>query len=114
MTFPDKLPEAKVFDKSPRDETFSFADFELLHQWTLATANSLASNANLQRVMREAVPVLAMNHRFLMWVDQSRSHKSRVLTSLCLKARRFSHLSPTHRIPPTRPVRILLDRGSPS
>lgn len=48
--------------------SFSFTDFELLHHWTLATADSLAPNASLQRAMREVFPLLAMKYRYLMCV----------------------------------------------
>lgn len=48
---------------------FAYADFELLHHWSVTTAESVAPNESLQRAMREVVPSLAMNHRYLMWVD---------------------------------------------
>jgi hypothetical protein len=64
----DGLSGATHLDASGNiQSSFSFADFELLHHWTLATAESLAANASLQRIMREVVPVLAMKHRYLMW-----------------------------------------------
>lgn len=67
-TSPDALCGDTYLDTSGnRLPSFSFADFELLHHWTLATAESLAPNASLQRAMREIVPRLAMKYRYLMW-----------------------------------------------
>jgi hypothetical protein len=48
------------------DPSFSFADFELIHHWTLLTAESMASDKSLQRTMKEALPQLAMKYDFLM------------------------------------------------
>lgn len=50
----------------PQDSEFSFADFELMHQWTTSTAESLAPNKVLQQTMRDLVPRMAMKQKYLM------------------------------------------------
>jgi hypothetical protein len=58
--------------ESPDNSPFSFSDFKLMHHWKICTAETLAPNAALQRAMRECIPVLAINHRYLMWIASSR------------------------------------------
>jgi hypothetical protein len=46
--------------------SFSYADLELMHHWTATTAISLAEYEPYKSVMRDDVPLMAMNHRYLM------------------------------------------------
>lgn len=46
--------------------SFSYADLELMHHWTATTAESLAEYESYRSAMRNAVPLMAMNHRYLM------------------------------------------------
>ncbi|KAH8653772.1 hypothetical protein BX600DRAFT_471619 [Xylariales sp. PMI_506] len=62
---PDRTPRGPQAD-SPRTPSFSFEDFKLLHNWNVSTAESIASNHSLQRAMGEVVPLLAINHQYLM------------------------------------------------
>ncbi|KAI9172817.1 Sterol uptake control protein [Paramyrothecium foliicola] len=62
-TAPDpRLLDSAVVEFSP----FSYSDFKLLHHWNVETAESLAPNSSLQRAMREVIPLLAINHEYLM------------------------------------------------
>lgn len=54
-----------------------------MHHWNICTAETLAPNAALQRAMRECIPALAVNHRYLM-------HAMLALTSL-----HMAYLHPT-------------------
>jgi hypothetical protein len=53
-------------DSLAETSNFLFGDFQLLHHWNVSTANSLAQDQGLQRAMREVLPVLALNHEYLL------------------------------------------------
>lgn len=50
---------------------FSYADFELMHQWTAITASSIAPYEPYIGVMQDVVPLMAMQYPYLMLVERS-------------------------------------------
>jgi hypothetical protein len=58
-------PNLNLFDTSG----FSYNDFELLHHWTISTAESLTLNKVLQQAIREVIPRLAIAYNYLMYVS---------------------------------------------
>ncbi|KAH8801411.1 heterokaryon incompatibility protein-domain-containing protein [Xylogone sp. PMI_703] len=55
-----------VVSCSNSDATFTFRDFELMHQWVSSTGESLVSGAAMRRAMKQIVPQLAMTQIYLM------------------------------------------------
>ncbi|RFU31376.1 hypothetical protein B7463_g4964, partial [Scytalidium lignicola] len=60
------MQETPYQDSANPAAPFTFRDFELMHQWTSCTGESLASNPNMKYAMKEVMPRLAMSQIYLM------------------------------------------------
>lgn len=56
-------------DLTDNPPPFSYADLELMHHWTATTANTMGPYEPYKSVMRDTIPLMAMNHSYLMLED---------------------------------------------
>jgi hypothetical protein len=71
-------PSYPIFDAGQPDETgvvrFTARDLELIHHWTVSTAETIGGTEDLQRILRGPLVSLAFQRPYLLYVEVKCTH----------------------------------------